>query len=138
MRIGELAERTGTTTKTIRYYESLGLLAEPRRTPAGYREYDVDAVERLRFVREAQSSGLSLAEIQSVLELKAAGATSCGHTAALLRRHLTDLDAQIERLQRARVQLAELAARADHLDPAACTDPNRCQVIDQRAGALAR
>jgi DNA-binding transcriptional MerR regulator len=134
MRIGELAERTGTTAKTIRYYESIGLLPVPPRTPAGYREYDDDAVERLRFVREAQASGLSLAEIQSVLELKAAGATSCGHTSALLRRHLDDLDAQIERLQRARVQLAELAERADHLDPAACTDPNRCQVIDQRRG----
>ncbi len=138
MRIGELAERTGTTAKTVRYYESIGLLPVPPRTPAGYREYDDDAVERLRFVREAQASGLSLAEIQSVLELKAVGATSCGHTAALLRRHLDDLDAQIERLQRARVQLAELAERADHLDPAACTDPNRCQVIDQRAGVSAR
>jgi DNA-binding transcriptional MerR regulator len=135
MRIGELAERTGTTTKTVRYYESIGLLPEPRRTAAGYREYDVDAVERLRFVREAQATGLSLAEIQSVLELKAAGAASCGHTAALLRRHLDELDAQIERLRRARIQLAELAARAEELDPADCTDPNRCQVIDRRRAA---
>jgi MerR family copper efflux transcriptional regulator len=129
VKIGEIAKRTGTTTKTIRYYESIDLLAEPARTESGYREYDEAAVERLRFVREAQSSGLSLTEIQSILELKEAGATSCEHTHALLQQHLADLDDQIERLQRARLDLAALAERARQLDPARCTDPNRCQVI---------
>ncbi len=129
MRIGVVAERTGTTTKTIRYYESIGLLAEPARLPSGYREYDEDAVDRLRFVRQSQTSGLSLAEIHSILELKDAGAASCQHTAALLRRHLDDLDTQIEQLQRSRIELSEMADRADLLDPTDCTDPNRCQVV---------
>jgi DNA-binding transcriptional MerR regulator len=133
VRIGELADLTGTTTKTIRYYESIGLLAEPGRTTSGYREYGEGAVERLRFVREAQASGLTLTEIKSVLELKDAGATSCRHTTELLRRHLEELDEQIERLARARDELAALARRAEGLDPAACTDPNRCQVIDGAA-----
>ncbi len=129
MRIGELAARADVTTKTIRYYESIGLLNPPDRTPSGYREYGEPAAERLRFIRDAQASGLTLAEIQSVLELKDAGARSCGHTASLLERHLADLDAQIERLQSARSELVELASRAAELDPQACTDPNRCQVI---------
>ena len=129
MKIGELAGRTGTTTKTIRYYESINLIPEPARTPAGYRVYDDAAVERLRFIREAQSSGLALTEILSILELKDAGATSCEHTRALLHQHLTDLDAQIEALQQARDELAVMAQRADELDPSECTDPNRCQVI---------
>ena len=129
MRIGVLAERTGVTTKTVRYYESIGLVAEPQRTPSGYREYDDDAVERLRFIRDAQSSGLSLSEIQSVLELKDAGARSCDHTTALLNRHLSEIDDQIDRLQVARAELVVLAERARGLDPAACTDPHRCQVI---------
>lgn len=129
MRIGELAELGGVSTKTVRYYESIGLLVEPGRTASGYRNYDPGAVERLRFVREAQASGLTLTEIASVLELKDAGATSCEHTRALLQRHLEELDAQIERLQAARSSLAELADRAGFLDPSSCTDPNRCQVI---------
>jgi DNA-binding transcriptional MerR regulator len=129
MRIGELAERGDVSTKTIRYYESIGLLEEPPRTGGGYRSYGDDAVERLRFVRDAQASGLTLAEIASVLELKASGARSCEHTASLLDRHLAEVDAQIERLTAARAELAELAERARRLDPAACTDPNRCQVI---------
>lgn len=129
MLIGELAERTGTTTKTIRYYESIDVLPEPERTASGYRDYDRSAVERLRFVREAQSSGLTLTEIQSILELKDAGATSCRHTQALLAQRLTALDVQIAALQKARDELAAMAERADQLDPAECTDPNRCQVI---------
>jgi MerR family copper efflux transcriptional regulator len=129
MRIGALAERSGVTTKTIRYYESIDLLDEPGRTPSGYREYGEEAAERLRFIRDAQSSGLSLSEIQSVLELKDAGARSCDHTTALLERHLSEIDVQIARLQVARSELVELADRARGLDPAACTDPHRCQVI---------
>lgn len=132
MRIGELAALTGTTTKTIRYYESIDLLAEPARTAAGYRVYDDDAVERLRFIRQAQSSGLTLTEIQSILELKGAGATSCEHTRSLLEQHLAALDEQIERLRLARQDLAALAERAESLDPSSCTDPNRCQVIGGR------
>ena len=129
MRIGTLAEQTGVTTKTIRYYESVGLLTEPTRTPSGYREYGDDAVQRLRFIRDAQASGLSLAEIKSVLELKDAGSRSCDHTRTLLERHLTEIDEQIQRLQVARTELLELAERARTLDPTSCTDPHRCQVI---------
>lgn len=129
MRIGALAERTGVSTKTIRYYESVQLLVEPERTASGYREYGDDAVQRLRFIRDAQASGLSLAEIRSVLELKDVGSTSCDHTRTLLERHLLELDEQIERLQTARAELSALAERARDLDPASCTDPHRCQVI---------
>lgn len=129
MRIGALGELVGVSTKTIRYYEQLGLLDEPDRTSSGYRDYDERAAERLRFIRDAQASGLSLAEIASVLELKAAGQRSCGHTTELLERHLADIDDQIARLQSAQASLLALAERARSLDPAACTDPNRCQVI---------
>ncbi|MEM9132324.1 MAG: heavy metal-responsive transcriptional regulator [Actinomycetota bacterium] len=136
MLIGELGRRTGVSTKTIRYYESLGLLEPARRSPSGYRQYDDEDVDRLRFVREAQGTGLSLAEIASVLELKGAGERSCSHTLALVERHVADIDAQIEQLHRSRAQLAQLAERARGLDPATCTDPNRCQVItaDSDAG----
>jgi DNA-binding transcriptional MerR regulator len=129
MKIGELATAGAVTTKTIRYYESIGLLEKPLRTPSGYRDYDTGAVERLRFIREAQVSGLTLAEIASVLELKSSGERSCAHTTELLKRHLAEIDAQMERLRTARVALTLLADRAEALDPAACTDPNRCQVI---------
>ena len=129
MQIGALADAGDVTTKTIRYYESIGLLAEPSRSPSGYRLYGTDSVERLRFIRDAQATGLSLAEIASVLELKATGQGSCAHTRDLLDRHLQELDAQIDRLVAARKSLSALAKRGRTLDPTSCVDPNRCQVI---------
>ncbi len=132
MRIGEVAEQAGVTTKTLRYYESIGLLPSTDRTPSGYRSYGPDALERVRFIRDAQATGLSLTEIQSVLELKAHGQRSCEHTRSLLHRHLDELDAQIERLQAARHELAHLVERADETDPADCVDEHRCRVIEER------
>lgn len=129
MSIGELARAAGVSIKTVRYYESIGLLPEPRRTPAGHRVYSAGMVDRIGFIRRAQSSGLSLTEIGSVLEIKDAGGRSCEHTRALLEEHLAHLDAQMEELQVTRREVAKLAARAAELDPSACTDPHRCQVL---------
>jgi DNA-binding transcriptional MerR regulator len=133
MRIGELAQQTGLTTKTIRYYEQIGLMHEPDRHSNGYRDYGDDAVERLQFVRDAQAAGLTLAETGEILGMKAAGESTCGHTRALLERHLADIDAQIDRLLAARNALRVMAERADAMDPAACNDPARCQVIGATA-----
>ena len=130
VRIGELGDRCGVSTKTIRYYESIGLLDEPERTASGYREYAGDAVQRLRFIRDAQATGLTLAEISSVLELKSVGERSCAHTTALIEAHVDAIDVQIAQLRSARDELAALLKRAQGLDPASCTDPNRCQVIN--------
>lgn len=129
MRIGALAELSGLSTQTIRYYESIDLLAEPERTPSGYRHYSADAVERLRFVRDAQACGLTLAEVEALLSMKDAGDATCEHTRSFLHRHVGDIDAQIERLQVARTEMQALLDRADRLDAATCTNLNRCQVI---------
>lgn len=134
MRIGEIAEQADVSTKTIRYYESIGLIAEPDRTPSGYRDYTNDAITRLRFIRDAQASGLSLMDIQAVLELKDDGRPTCEHTEALLRRRLEELDCQIERMMATRQQLAGLAARAESLDHTECRDPHRCHVITSEWG----
>lgn len=129
MRIGELADEAGLTAKTIRYYESIGLMSEPTRHANGYRDYDDDALDRLRFIRDSQAAGLTLAEVGEIIGMKAAGESTCGHTRSLLARHIADVDAQIERLLAARAELTAMAERADALDPASCTDPARCQVI---------
>jgi len=133
MQIGELANTAGVTTKTIRYYESIGVLDEPARTDSGYRSYEPAAVERLDFVKQAQSTGLALAEIKSILEIKDQGGQTCEHTKALLRQHLDELDERIVELQAARVELQAMYQRAGALDPAKCTDANRCQIITDAA-----
>lgn len=138
MKIGELADTVGVTTKTIRYYESIGVLDEPARSDAGYRSYGPAAIERLAFVKQAQATGLSLAEIKSILEIKDRGGQSCAHTRALLKAHLDELDAKIAQLRRSRREMTAIYDRAAALDPGECTDANRCQVIvDNASGTLA-
>jgi len=135
VRIGELSQRTGTPTKTIRYYEEIGVLPAPERAPNGYRDYPEDAVNRLAFVREAQATGLALTEIASILDLRSQGEATCHHVIDLLERHLTAIDRHLKNLRQTRRQLVTLTDRARSLDPAQCRDPNRCQTI---AGGLER
>lgn len=129
MRIGELAERTGTTAKTIRYYEQIGLLLPPRRAANEYRDYAEEAVDRLTFIRDAQAAGLTLTEIASILDLRSQGQPTCRHVIDLLERHVAALDSHISNLRQTRKKLADLTERARALDPADCVDPNRCQII---------
>ncbi len=129
MRISELARSVGVNATAVRYYESIGLIPEPERTASGYRDYDADALERLRFVRDAQAAGLTLAETREILDMKASGQSTCEHTRALVDQHMVDIDAQIESLLAAKRELEALAHRAEAQDPAACNDPNRCRVI---------
>jgi DNA-binding transcriptional MerR regulator len=134
MKIGELSQRTATPTKTIRYYEEIGVLPVPDRATNGYREYTEDAVDRLTFVREAQTTGLTLTEISSILDLRSQGEATCHHVIDLLERHLTAIDRHIETLRQTRRKLASLTDRARDLDPSDCRDPNRCQTISGTGG----
>lgn len=134
MKIGDVAHQTGLPTTTIRYYEDIGLVPPPARAPNGYRAYESAAVERLRFIRDAQESGLTLAEVSSILELRSQGEPTCHHVIELMERHLEDVDRRIEQLRASRELYAGLIARAKGLDPADCTDADRCQTIAVVAG----
>jgi MerR family copper efflux transcriptional regulator len=133
MRIGELAAVSGVTAKTIRYYEDIGVLDPPARTPSGYRDYTPEATGRLAFIRSAQAVGLSLGEIRGIVALRDRGKTPCGHVLDLITARAADLDRRIGELQRLRSELGRLVDRAQHLDPAAC-DPQRvCHLIGPSA-----
>jgi MerR family transcriptional regulator, copper efflux regulator len=129
MQIGEIAQAASVTTKTLRYYERLGLLPEPERTAAGYRIYEAATLQRLAFIRAAQALGLTLGEIREILQLRDLGETPCAHVVDLIRRRTTELDQRIGELEQLRSELRRLDRRASRLDPAAC-DPERiCHVI---------
>ena len=129
MRIGELAERAGTTTKALRFYEQAGLLPAPCRTSSGYRDYEDAALDRLRFVKRAQAAGLTLAEVAEVIAAREQTGPPCGHVAALLDARAADLDARIADLHALRQEVQRLRDRAATLDPAACGDDDVCHVI---------
>jgi len=117
--VSNLGAEVGLSADTVRYYERLGLLPAPARTAAGYRQYGADAVERLRFIKGAQRVGLRLREIGELLAICDQGLCPCGHTEALLRRRMAELDAQLAELRAVR---AELARMVDDHPGAACED----------------
>jgi MerR family copper efflux transcriptional regulator len=129
MRIGQLAAKTGVSTKAIRYYEQVGVLPEADRATNGYRVYNSTAAERIAFIQDAQSAGLSLLEIQMILELRDAGESTCGHVIASLEMHLEEVNRQMAELVRTQRRLTDIIDDAKSLDPAECSDPNRCQTI---------
>jgi MerR family copper efflux transcriptional regulator len=129
MRIGELAEHAGMSTKAIRYYEQIGILTPPARTSSGYRAYDKAAIGRLGFVRAAQAVDLTLGEIRQIIAFRDDGQAPCAHVTDLLQRHADDLDARIRELQQLRGELRQLAERATTLDPEHCPPERVCHII---------
>jgi DNA-binding transcriptional MerR regulator len=129
MKIGELAERSGVPAKTIRYYEEIGLLPPAEREANGYRTYDEDALQRLRFVQHAQAAGLTLREISQVLAIRSEGRAPCVHVRELLHRHLEQIDARLGELRATRRELQDLARYAETVDPAACPEDVICSIL---------
>ncbi|WP_432165936.1 MerR family transcriptional regulator [Streptomyces sp. bgisy031] len=132
MRIGELAERAGTSTRTLRYYESRGLLPA-RRGGNGYRMYDEADLRALRQIRILQDFGFELEETRPFVECLRAGhpqGDSCPASLAVYRRKLGELDALIGELTAVREKVGAQLARAEEaMDALAGEDPSpRCEL----------
>lgn len=108
MRIGELAKLTGTDVETIRYYEKSGLLAEPARNGAGYREYTEAHLERLQFIRHCRSLQMPLADVRVLLDLKSNPSAGCQGVNELLDHHIERIRTQMETLRTLEAQLTTL------------------------------
>jgi DNA-binding transcriptional MerR regulator len=126
-RIGELASDLGLNPKTIRFYEAIGLLPTPQRTPAGYRLYGDADRERLRFIAQAKTIGLTLQEISEILALRDAGEEPCMRVREMIDGKLAALDERIRHLTDLRRDLQVLQAEA-----ASMTDPctTICHIIE--------
>src|SRR3989449_7536042 len=108
--IGQVADAADVNIQTIRYYERRGLFPNPRRTPAGYRQYADDAVPRLRFIKHAQELGFSLQEIQELLGLRVRHGAACDAVERKTRQKIEVVQQRIRDLQRMKRTLERLAA----------------------------
>jgi len=120
--IGKLAKQANVTIETIRYYQRTGLLIEPDKPARGYRQYPLDAIARIRFIKRAQQAGFSLKEIAQLLALDSG---QCDDVRRLTERKREQIDQQIEALTALRNALDERVT--------ACTEErstNHCSLIE--------
>ena len=134
LRIGQLATRTGITNETLRFYESRGLLTEPRRSDAGYRLYTEADVSKVEFIVRAKRMGFGLKDIAELLSLRVERESStCGEVKDLAEAKLAEIEIRIEELKRmknALQQITEACCGGD--EPAVhCTILNSLDSADQ-------
>lgn len=103
--IGQVTTLSQVPIRTIRYYESLGLIAACDRTEGGFRQFDESVLARLAFIKRSQSLGLSLQEIGELLQVYDRGELPCHDVQAKLKHKIVEIDAQIEQLLTLRSEL---------------------------------
>lgn len=128
--IGALARRLGVHPRALRYYERIGLLSPSSRTGAGYRLYSERDAERLAFIRRAQTFGLSLSEIASILAVRDGGLAPCRRVRALAEARVQALDARLAELRMLRDELTHLATLATEIESACQSSDGICLAFD--------
>lgn len=119
MNIGEAAKRSGVTAKTIRYYESIGLIPEAGRRASGYRAYTIQEVETLRFIQRARSLGFSVEDVSGLLQLWRDRSRASADVKAIALKHVGEIERKIAELNSIRRTLLDLTNRCcgdDHPD----------------------
>ncbi len=115
MRSGEMARDAGVSTDTLRHYERKGLIAPPRRSQNGYREYSVQSLERVRLVRRALGVGFTLDELARILGVRDKGGAPCRQVRELAAFKLEALEAQIKQMSALRNELRGLLTEWDSM-----------------------
>ena len=113
MTIGELARQTGVSADTIRYYERIGLMPRPQRTPGGYRDYPTGAGNRITVIRNAVQLGFPLREIATVLRIRDAGGAPCRQVRDYARELVSEIEQRIVALQADRKAMLAMINRWD-------------------------
>ena len=98
MKIGELEARSGASRHTLRYYEQIGLISPQRRTN-NYRDYTVQTLQDLDFIKRAQSMGFSLGEIGEILDAQRNKLIDCADGAKLIEKKMAVVQLKIANLQ---------------------------------------
>ena len=134
MQIKELERRTNLSGKTIRYYESIGLLPPPSRLANGYRDYGEADVDRVKFVAAARGLDFSLNDIGEILDLRDRREAPCRVVLDLLQKKADEISQRIIELQRLEADLRELHRLGqtfpmDDVDGKNCV----CHLVSERA-----
>ena len=125
MNISDAARRSGLSTKTIRYYEQIELIAPVRRAANGYRDYDQATLTELRFVHRAREVGFSVEEARSLLQIYRDPGRQSLHVKNLVVEKCAEMEARIDKLRAMQEVLTLLARRCSG------DEGPECAILDQ-------
>ncbi|NIR92502.1 MAG: heavy metal-responsive transcriptional regulator [Gammaproteobacteria bacterium] len=120
---GRVAAQIGCNVETIRYYEKVGIIPSPRRTPAGYRVYDEEHVERLQFILRAKELGFSAERIRELLNLSDEATRTRADVKSLTEQHIQEVSNKIRDLKKLKKRLDEISSHCDGSGKSAKTCP---------------
>lgn len=132
MTVGRVAEVAGIGVETVRFYEKSGLLEKPHRRASGYREYDGQAVKRLRFIQRAKDLGFTLTEIKELLSLRSGSDRPCEDVRAKAEAKIAEIGEKIALLLRMNEVLGRLASSCGGRG-----DGSRCPILESLEGGEA-
>lgn len=118
LKIGEVSKESGIGVEALRFYERSGLLGNPARSNSGYRLFDEGILERLDFIKKAQTLGFSLDEIGRIITDAKKGDSPCDEVREIVRRRLAELDERMREMKRYRKELAETLSEWDEVGQA--------------------
>lgn len=130
MNISDAAKHSGVPPKTIRYYESIGLIDQPLRSENGYRAYRDEDVHGLRFVQRARSLGFSVQDCRQLLALYKDPGRASADVKAMAELRIAEIDQKVKELTSMRTTLSHLAAHCHGNDKPACP------ILDDLAAAV--
>lgn len=110
---GQLSKQTACNIETIRYYEQIALLPEPRRSEGGHRLYSQDDLKRLTFILRSRDLGFNLDEIRGLLELVDGGDFTCAEVRAITSAHLSDVQDKLKDLRRLERVLKKMVSECE-------------------------
>ena len=131
LKSGELAKRAEVNVETLRFYERKGLLPTPPRRDSGYREYPVESIRLIRFIKRAQELGFSLREIRELMALRVQPGVTCAEVCEKAERKVSEVQRKIADLKAIERALHKLTASCSGRGPA--TD---CPILEHLDGEI--
>lgn len=126
LNIGQVANRTGVTVETVRFYEKQSLIAKPVRTNAGYRQYPPETVKRVLFIQHAKEVGFALKDIGDLLALRQKPGTSCSDIKFRATQKIEEVDQKIQDLNRIRAALGRMVMKCSGQG-----DLSECPILEE-------
>ncbi|CAA0090031.1 Mercuric resistance operon regulatory protein [Zhongshania aliphaticivorans] len=133
MKINELAEHTGLASKTIRYYEDIGLLPEARRSANGYRDYSEADIERIVFIRRCRELQIPLSELKLLVRLQMDKQAPCAEINQTIQNQLEKIRSTIQELEKLEESLNELAQSCRNETVSECQIVRKLSDYDQQS-----